>query len=176
MGKLMRMAGRVFGAGVLVLAGAGVPVLAGAGMASAQPASTGTCQQITTTLNNLDVALKTHSGAADKEIATAASQLTQEASAGTATLQRAVSTFVTDLRAAAAGHLNTGKFTTDGKAVLSACAAQATAPNGAPATGGSAVGVQDPALFGVGGAAVLAGVGVLGLAARRRPRGSTSQG
>lgn len=51
----------------------------------------------------------------------------------------------------------------------SAAATSATAPSGAPATGGgSTSGVVDPALIGLGGAAVLAGLSLLGWSRRRR--------
>ena len=65
MGKITRTAGRVLGAGVLVLAGAGVLVLAGAGVlmlagagiANARPVSNGACQKLTTTETNLNLDL-----------------------------------------------------------------------------------------------------------------------
>jgi hypothetical protein len=178
MGKLMRTAGRVLGAGVLVLAGAGVLVLAGAGIASARPASTGACQKITSVEVSFLAMLKSHPSTLKKEVAVFASELTQAASTGSSAVKGTVSTFVMDLEAgSASGSFNDPKFTADGNAVNAACAAQSTTPSGAPATGGgSAAGVQDPALFGVGGAAVLAGIGALGLALRNRPRGSPGQG
>ena len=73
--------------------------------------------------------------------------------------------------------MNDPKYTADSDAIDAACAVQATAPSGAPATGGgSAAGVEDPGLFGVGGAAVLAGLVVLGLARRNGSRTGAGQG
>jgi hypothetical protein len=91
---------------------------------------------------------------------------------GSPAVKSAVSIFVADLRVdIAARHVSDRpKLLADANAIVVACYARATAPRGAPATGGgSAAGVQDAALFGVGGTAVLAGLGVLGLAWRRRP-------
>jgi hypothetical protein len=179
MGKLMRTAGHLLGAGVLVLAGSGVLlVLAGSGVANARPASTNACDTLISTLKSLDAI---HPGTADnlkKDAPLVASKLTQAASTGSPALKSAVSTYVADWEAgAAAGHLDTSKISADDDAIAAACAAELALPSGAPATGGgSAAGVRDPALFGVGGAAVLVGLGVLGLARRNRPRGSLGQG
>jgi hypothetical protein len=182
MGTLTRTAGRVLGAAVVVLAGAGILVLAGAGIANAQPAGTSACQKLTTTEVNLNTAVakmvKEHR-TVQQAVAVVATQLTQAASTAPAAVKSAVSTFVADLQAgAAAGHFDTAKINADVNAVTAACAtAQTVAPSGAPATGGgSAAGVRDPALFGVGGAAVLAGLGALGLARRNRPRSSPGHG
>ncbi len=178
MGKLMRTAGRVLGTGVLVLAGTGVLVLAGTGIASARPASTSACQKIISTLKSLVAINPSASSNLKRDAPIVASQLTQAASTGSPALKSAVSTYVADWKAgAAAGRLDLPKLSADGNAIAAACAAQATSPSGAPATGGgSAAGVQDPALFGLGGAAVLAGIGALGRARRNRPRGSPGQG
>jgi hypothetical protein len=168
----------VFGTGVLVLAGAGVLVLAGAGIASARPASTSACQKISSVVVSFNAVLKSHPSTLKKEVAILASELAQAASTGSPAVKRAVSTFVTDLEAGtASGNFNDPKATADSDAIGAACAAQSIPPSGAPATGGgSAAGVQDLALFGVGGAAVLAGIGALGLARRNWPRGSPGQG
>jgi hypothetical protein len=178
MGKLSRTAGRVLGAGVLVLAGAGILVLAGTGIASAQPASTGGCQKINAALSSIVATFNAHPGSLKSEVAAIASHLTQTASTDSSAVKNAVSTFVADLEAgAASGKLNDPKYTADGDAIEAACTVQATAPVGAPATGGgSAVGVQDPGLFGVGGGAVLAGLVVLGLVRRNGSRTGTGQG
>jgi hypothetical protein len=174
MGKLTRTAGRVAGAAVLVLAGAGIVVLAGAGIANARPASTSACDKIFATVASAPATItkmrKEHK-TTEQAAAVVATQLTQAASTAPAAVKSAVSTFVADFEAgAAAGHFDTAKILADGNAVNAACAAaQAVPPSGAPATGGgSAAGVEDPALFGVGGAAVLAGLGALGLARRSR--------
>jgi hypothetical protein len=175
MGKLTRSAGRLLGAGVLLLAGAGVLVLAGAGSANAQAASTNACDNIFATIDSLNATLTKNPGSWSA-VATAATELSQAASTGSPAVKSAVSTLVTDLRAdAAARHVNSRpKLVADGDAIVTVCSAQ---PSGAPATGGgSTIGVQDPALFGVGGAIVLAGLGVLCLARRNRPRGSPGLG
>jgi len=178
MKRLVKTTAGVLGVGILVLAGAGVLVVAGTGIASARPAST--CQTINATLANLvgTLAAAPHTPSGRKTaVATIASQLTQAVSTGSTAVKDAVSTFVTDLETGvAANDINFTKLSADGDAIVAACAVQAT-PSGAPATGGgSAAGVQDPALFGVGGAAVLAGIVVLGLARRTRPRTGAGQG
>jgi hypothetical protein len=185
-GDLVKRAGRVLGAGVVVLAAAGVLLLAGSGIANAQPASSTACQKIQATLASALTTLSTDStgSEAKKVIANLDSQLTQAASTGSSTVKSAVSTFVTDLNAgAAASNLDVAKMTADGNAIVAACAATSVpatgggrAPSGAPATGGgSAAAIQDPGLFGVGGAAVLAGLVILGLALRNRLRTAAGQ-
>lgn len=179
MGKLMSRAGRVLGTGALVMAGAGVLLLGGAGIASARPASTGGCQKINATLASVTAMIAAHPSTLEEEVASLASQLTRAASTDSSAVKSAVSTFLTDLKAGtASGKLNDPKFTANnGDAIEAACTAQVTAPGGAPATGGgSAAGVQDPGLFGVGGAAVLVGLAVLGLARRNRPRTGAGHG
>jgi hypothetical protein len=179
MGKVMRSACPVVGVGLLVLAGAGTLVLAGAGIANARPVSTSAsanaCNKINATFESLGAMLKKHPGAWGP-VATAATELTQDASTASPAVKSAVSTFVSDLNADVAARrvLNRPKLDADDDAIVVACAAE---PSGAPATGGgSAAGVQDAALFGVGGADVLAGIGVLGLARRNRPRRSPGHG
>jgi hypothetical protein len=178
MGKLTRTAGRVVGAGLLVLAAAGVLVLAGAGTANARPVTTNACQKLYTAAASLTVTITKAPSTLKNEVAIVAPQLTQAASTGSAAVKSAVSILVADLQASAAsGHLNYSKLNADAAAVSAACAAQGTSPSGAPATGGgSTAGVRDPALFGVGGAAVLAGLAALGLARRSRPQSSPGRG
>jgi hypothetical protein len=178
MGKLMRTAGRVLGAGVLVLAGTGVLVLAGTGIAMARPASTSACDKFLSAVKSLAAIHPGAPGNLKKDAPLVASRLTQAASTGSPALKSAVSTYIADWEAgAAAGHLDNAKQAADSNAIVAACAALAATPSGAPATGGgSAAGVQDPVLFGVGGAAVLAGFGVLGLARRNRPRTGADHG
>jgi hypothetical protein len=177
MGNLTRTARRVLRSAVLALAGTAILVTAGAGIASARPASSTACQKINATLSSLVAILKAHPASLKSAVAQVDSQLTQAASTASPAVKSAVSTFVADLEAnAAAGKLDVSKDLAAGDAILAACSAQSTAPSGAPATGGgSAVGVQDPVLFGLGGATVLAGIAVLGLARRRWPRGSPGQ-
>jgi hypothetical protein len=183
MGKLTRSAGRSLGAGVLMLAGVGVLVLSGAGVANAQPAnatstSTNACDKIFATFDSFDALLSSkHPGTLKSEVAIATAEFTQAASTASPAVKSAVGVFLSDLKAdAASGQVNRPKLAADGDAIVAACAAE---PNGAPATGGgSTAGVQDPALFGVGGGGVLAGIGVvgLGLARRNRPRGRPGHG
>ncbi len=178
MGKLMRSAGRMLGAGVLVLAGAGILVLAGAGSANARPTSTNACDQIFATFDSFNATLTKHPGSWGP-VATAATEFTQDASTSSPAVKSAVSTFVADLRADVAARrvLSRPKLVADGDAIVAVCSTQAAQPSGAPATGGGSTAVvQDPALFGVGGATVLAGLGVLGLARRNRPRRSPGHG
>jgi hypothetical protein len=171
MGKLMRLAGRVLGTGVLVLAGTGVLVLAEAGVATAQTASTITstdaCDTFFAELGSFEAVFKENPSQWGP-VAAAAVEFAQVASTAPPAVMSAISTFVADLRADVAARrvISRPKLVADGDAIVAACSAQ---PSGAPATGGgSTAGVQDPALFGLGGAAVLAGLGVLGLA-RRSP-------
>jgi hypothetical protein len=172
--------GRIFVRAAGLVLGTGVAALAGTGVASAQPASSSTaCQQVQATLSSIQSTLPqaaSNPSALSSKIGTFVSQLEQEASSGPPALQSAVSTFVTDLKAAGSGNINVAKLTSDGNAIGAACtASQVTAPGGAPATGGgSAAGSRDPLLFGLGGAAVLAGAGVLGLARRSRLRSDTA--
>jgi hypothetical protein len=175
MRKFTGSAGRVLGAGILVLAGTAVLMLGGGGVASARPvsANTNACNKIFA----IFAELAKSSGSLKSEVATAAAQFTQAAAGASPTIRGGVALLVADLRAdAASGHVNRPQLVADGDAINAACAA---APKGAPATGGgSTAGVQDPALFGLGGAIVLAGAGVLflGLARRNRPRGSPGPG
>jgi hypothetical protein len=177
MGKLTRSAGRVLGAGIVVLTGAGIVVLAGAGIANARPASTSTsaCDKIFATFNTLNVMQTKHPHTWGPAIAAAAA-FPQDASTGSPAVKSAVSTFVADLRVdIAARHVsNRPKLLADANAIVVACYNQ---PSGAPATGGgSTAGAQDAALFGVGGSTVLAGLGVLGLARRNRPPAGEGHG
>jgi hypothetical protein len=165
MGKLLlTTAGSVLGASVLVLTGAGI--------ASAQPVSSGSaCQQVESTLSGIQSTLPSaasNPNALKSKISTYASELQKEASSGPQSLQSAVGAFISDLEAAGKGSINVAKLTSDANAIGAACASQ-SAPGGAPGTGGgSTAGVVDPALFGVGGAVVLAGIGVLGFGSMRR--------
>jgi hypothetical protein len=183
MGTLVRTAGRVLGAGILALAGTGILVLTAAGSANAQPASSTACQQISTAVSSLLAAFpasgKASPSAVKKEAAAVARQLTQAASTGSPAVKSAVAAFVADIETGAnAGHFDTPKLNADITAIGAACASS-RAPRGGPNTGGgSAAGAGDTALFGLGGAAVLAGTVtlVLGLARRSRPRTGAEQG
>lgn len=180
---LMTTAGSVLGASALVLTGAGI---ANAQAVSAQPVSAqaagggSACQQVESTLSAIQSALPSaasNPNALKSKIGTYATQLNQEASTGSAGLKSAVGTFISDLQAAGSGSVNVSKLTSDANAIGAACASK-SAPGGAPGTGGGSTaadgtsggtgGIAEPALFGAGGAVVLAGIGVLGLGRRRR--------
>jgi hypothetical protein len=177
MGNFGKRAGHTLATGVLVLTGAGFLMLAGTGTANARPVSTTTCRNITTTLQSLNSRLSTTHSTLKASAALISRELTQAASTGSPQVKSAVHTFVTDLVAGAdADDLDSAKLNADANAIVAACAT-ANTPDGAPATGGgSSAGLQDPALFGLGGAAVLAGVVVLGLALRNRLRTRVSHG
>jgi hypothetical protein len=172
MGQLTKRAGRILGAVALLLAGTGVLLLAGTGTANARPAGN-VCQDIATTLTNLDTTLSTSHLSVEAEITLIASKYTQAASTGSPAVKSAVRKLVADLEAEGAKRtLDVAKLEADNNAViLVACA-----PKGDPATGGgSTAGLQDPALFGLGGAVVLAGVVILCLTPRIRLRTSMGQ-
>jgi hypothetical protein len=151
-----------------------VLVLAGAGIAHAQPAGTSVCKKLNATLASLNATLKAHPTTPKNAADIIASQLTQAASTGSPAVKSAVRTFIADLEAgAAANDLNLAKLNADAVVIANA----ACTPSGAPATGGgSAVGIRDPGLLGVGGAAVLAGILVLCLTLRNRPRTGVGHG
>lgn len=159
--------------------GTGVAIMAVAGPAAAQPAAGSACQQLESTLSSIQSTLPSAAsspGALKTKIGTFASQLQQQAASAPPAVRTAVGSFVADLQAAASGKVNVAKLTSDANAIGTACRAQAT-PGGAPGTGGgSTTGVRDPVLFGAGGAAVLAGLGAVGLARRNRPHSSTRHG
>lgn len=160
----------VIGTAALIL-GAAAVLLALPAAASAQSASGGGCQQIESTLSQIDSTLPrvaTNPKALSNKVTSFAKTLELAAATEPTPVQRAVGTFVADLRAAGAGHPNVSRLTSDANAVGTACQA-AAAPSGAPATGGgSTAGLQDVTLFGVGAAVVLAGVGFLAAASLRR--------
>src|SRR5579875_333853 len=171
--------GRFVMAAAGVVLGVGALVLTGAGAASAQGTGGSACQQVQATLSAIQSTLPSaasNPSVLKSKVGTFASQLEKEASSGSPALKSAVGAFVADLQAAGSGHASVAKLTSDANAIGAACQAQATAPRGAPATGGgSTASSGDPALFGAGGAAVLAGFGALGLAWRRQRRNRAHQ-
>jgi hypothetical protein len=174
MGKLTKRAGHILATGVLVLAGAGFLMLAGAGTAHAQSASTSVCKKIGAALASVNATLKAHPASPKGMVALLTTQLTQAASTGSAAVKSDARKYIADFAAGAdSNNLDLAKVTADGDALaIAACT-----PSGAPATGGgSAAGLQDPALFGVGGAAVLAGIVIVGLTLRSRPRAGMGHG
>ena len=169
MGKLTKSAGRMLATGVLALAGTGILMMAGAGTAQAQPASTSVCKNLTAAFASINAYVKAHPGLTPTaEADLVASQLTPAASTGSPAVKAAVRAYINDVKAdAAANNVDLAKLNADAGVV----ATTACTPSGAPATGGgSAAGLQDPAWFGLGGAVVLAGLVVLALALRGRPR------
>ena len=94
------------------------------------------------------------------------SEVTRITSTGSPALQSAAKTYVTDLETEiAAFDINQARLNTDDDRM----AVLACTPTGAPRTGGgSSAGLQDPTLFGAGGAAALAGLVVVGLTLRGR--------
>jgi hypothetical protein len=165
---LIKRAGRTLGAGFLIAAVAGFPMLAGAGIAQAQPESSSVCQKLTAALASLIEDIQAPHASLKTFTPTLSKELTQAAAAGSPTVRHDVQLFIDTLQAgAAAGDINTAKLTAQGDAfAIAACT-----PSGAPATGGgSSAGLQDPDLFGAGGAAAVAGIVVVSVAVRRRPR------
>jgi hypothetical protein len=176
MGNLAQSACRVLGTGVLVLAGAWFLLLSGPGIANAQPASASATADA---CNNIFTVFTQYNALPSTSLKNTVAFFTTgftKAEAGTSpAVMSAVAAMLADLRAdEATGKVNRPKLVADGDAIDAACAAE---PAGAPATGGgSTAGVQYPALFGIGGVALLAGIGVVILALRNRPRHSPSRG
>jgi hypothetical protein len=160
-----------------MLAGSWVLLLSGAGIANAQPARVSAdadaCDNIFTVFDQFNAMPSTTS--LKNTVAFFTTGLTKAESGTSPAVMSTVAAMLADLRAdEAAGKVNRPKLVADGDAIIAACAAT---PNGAPATGGgSTAGVQYPALFGVGGAVLLAGTGVVILVLRNRPRPSPRQG
>jgi hypothetical protein len=172
MGKLTQSACRVLGAGVLVLAGAWFLLLSGAGIANAQPASASACDNIFAVFTQYNAMPST---SLKNTVAFFTAGFTKAEVGASPAVMSTVAAMLADLRAdEATGKINRPKLVADGDAINAACAAE---PAGAPATGGgSTAGVQYPALFGAGGAVLLAGIGVVILALRNRPRHSPGRG
>jgi hypothetical protein len=174
----MGRTGRVLAVASLALAWAGFLTLPGADVAQAQPLKVpAACIQLTTTIKAFNATVqknlakfKTDHAAYLAAVDNYGNQVLKVASQGSPAARSAAKTYVTELEAeVAASDLNQAKIDAEFSRLTSAVCV----PKGAPATGGgSLVGLQDPALFGAGGALALAGVAVVGLAARRRPRPS----
>jgi hypothetical protein len=171
-------------AGFLVLTGTGSLVLSGAGIAQAQPAASipATCTELLAVNKAFNATLDAHGTAYYQAhysvlittVDNYGNQLLKIAAQGSPALQSATKTFVDYYEASTvAKDFNQARFTADANRMnIAACT-----PAGAPRTGGgSSAGLQDPALFGVGGGAALAGFAVIGLTLRRRPRASADIG
>lgn len=176
----MRSKGRTLTAGFLVLTGTGFLLLSGGGTAHAQPAAAApaVCTEILAAAKSFDATLNAHGQKyyeADwARLVTAVDkygdQLLKITAQGSPALQSAARTFVTYYETATADKdINSARFTADSDRMDTL----ACIPKDAPATGGgSSAGLQDPALFGAGGAAALVGFVVVGLALRNRSRTS----
>lgn len=174
--------GRTITAGFLVLTGTGFLVLSGGGIAHAQPAAIPTtCSEIlaatkawNATLSANKTKFATDHAAYEAAIDNYGNQILKITSTGSPALRSAAKTFVADDEAeAAANDINVARLTADSDRMdVLACT-----PSGAPSTGsGAAATLQDPALFGAGGAAAMAGLLVVGLAVRNRSRTSVEHG
>jgi hypothetical protein len=182
----MRSKGRTLAAGFLVLTGTGFLVLSGAGIARAQPVAgipaPAVCTELGALVKSFTATLEAHGAkyyAAHHSALVAAadnygSQVLKITAHGSPALQSAAKTFVSyEETANAAGDVNAARYNAD----FDHLAVLACTPKGAPATGGGgSAGLQDPALFGAGGAIALAGVVVVGLALRNRSRTSAEHG
>lgn len=179
----MGSTGRTLTAGILVLTGTGFLMLSGAGIAWAQPVAVpAICTELGAAESSFTATLEAHGATYyathDSALVTAVdnygSQVLKITAQGSPALQTAAKTFVTyDETATAARDVNSARLNADSdRLTILACT-----PNGAPATGGgSSAGLQDPALFGAGGATALAGFVVAGLALRHRSRTSVEHG
>jgi hypothetical protein len=157
-------------------------MLPGAGIARAQPAAApAACTELLAALKSFNSTVSanvTKFGTDHAAYMTAVdnygNEVTRITSTGSPTLQSDAKTYVTDLESeAAANDINAARLGTDSDRMdVLACT-----PSGAPGTGGgSSAGLQDPALFGAGGAAALAGLIVVGLTLRNRSRTIVDRG
>lgn len=178
----MRRTGSALTAGSLALASAGFLTLTGAGVAHAQPLKTpAACTRLLATATAFNAMVEKNQAKfkADHAAYLAAvdnygNQVLKVASQGSPAAQSAAKAYATDLEAeTAALDLNKAKI----DAEIARLATALCQPKGAPGTGGgSSAGLQDPALFGAGGALALAGAAIVGLAVRRRPRAGAVRG
>jgi hypothetical protein len=186
----MRSTGRTLTAGFLVLTGTGFLALSGAGIAHAELAAAkpahakpapAACTELITATKAYSALLAANKAkfAHDLPAYVAAvdhygNEVKKITSTGSPALRRAAKIYVTDLETETADlTINPARLNADSnRLTVLACT-----PSGAPRTGGgSSAAMQDPGLFGAGGAAVLAGLIVVGLTVRGRPRTSADQG
>ena len=176
----MRSTGRTLTAGFLVLTGTGLLMLSGASIAHAQPVAApapATCKELGAAQNSYTAGLKANvkKFEADNKayvtfVTNYGNEVIRIASQGSPALQSAAKTYATDLETEIANSdFNATRINADSdRLIVLGCT-----PKGAPATGGgSSAALQDPALFGAGGAAALAGLIVVGLTLRGRSRAS----
>jgi hypothetical protein len=167
--------GRTLTAGFLVLTGAGFLMLSGTGIAHAAQPAPAACKELGAAQNSYTAGLKadikkfeTDHAAYVSFVDNYGNEVTNIASQGSPAVQSAAKVFVTDLETEIAdSDFNAARINADSdRLIVAACT-----PGGAPATGGgSSATLRDPALFGVGGAAALAGAIVVGLTLRKRSR------
>jgi hypothetical protein len=172
----MRKTSRTLTAGLLALGGSGFLLLSGAGAAQAAPAGApapAICTQLLAATKSYTATLKANQKKFETDhtaylaaVDNYGSEVTRITSTGSPALQSAAKTYVTDLETEiAAFDINQARLNTDDDRM----AVLACTPTGAPRTGGgSSAGLQDPTLFGAGGAAALAGLVVVGLTLRGR--------
>jgi hypothetical protein len=178
----MRKTSRTLTAGFVVLTGTGALMLSGAGIAQAAPAAVPvTCTGLLAASTRFDATLhanakkfNTDHAALVAAVDNYGNQVLKITSQGSPALQSAAKTYVTDYETeTAAFDLNAARITADSNRM----SVLACTPRGAPRTGGgSSAGLRDPGLFGAGGAAVLAGLVVVGLTLRNRSRTGADQG
>ncbi len=181
----MRSTGRTLTAGFLVLTGTGFLMLSGAGIARAEPVrapAPAVCTALGAAEKSFTVTLdahpvtyyQSHHSVLVAAVDNYGSQVLKVTAQGSPALRSAAKTYVTyNETATAARDVNAARLNADfDRMVVLACT-----PTGAPATGGgSSAGLQNPALFGAGGATALAGFVVVGLALRHRSRTSVEHG
>jgi hypothetical protein len=159
-------------------------MVAGGGIAHARPAAAlpATCTELLAANKSLNATLDAHGtkyyaahyATLETTVDNYGNQILQITSHGSPALQSAAKAYVTLYETETAGRtFDAAKFNADSDRMdVLACT-----PKGAPATGGgSSAGLQDPVLFGAGGAAALAGLVVVGLALRNRSRTSPEHG
>jgi hypothetical protein len=157
-------------------------MLSGAGIAHATPAAIpATCTELLAASKSFNVTLHANVKKFDTDHAALVAavdnygnHILKITSQGSPALQSAAKTYVTDYETETVGNdINTARLVADSNRM----SVLACTPKGAPRTGGgSSAGLRDPALFGAGGAAVLAGLVVVGLTLRNRSRTTADQG
>jgi hypothetical protein len=178
----MKKTGRALTAGCLTLAWAGFLTLSGVGVAHAQPLKApAACTELSAalktfaaTLTNSKKKFQADHAAYIATIDGYGNQVLKIAAQGSPAARSAAKTYITELEAeVAANDINQAKLSAEfDRLDILLCS-----PKGAPRTGGgSSAGLQAPALFGAGGAIALAGLVVVGLTVRNRPRTSADQG
>jgi hypothetical protein len=180
----VKRTGRTLTAGFLVLTGTGFLTLSAAGIAHAEPAhakAPAACTELIAAGKAYSATLEANKAKFEADHAAYivavdkfGNEIEKITSTGSPALRRAAKTYVTDLETETADNtINPARLSADSDRM----SVLACTPSGAPRTGGgSTAAAQDPALFGAGGAVVLAGLIVVGLTVRGRSRTSADQG